>query len=72
MDWNECLYFVQYGYFSWERDRGNEKAKIPNNCIAAGNPARVIRTDIAWSRKDNLSTDIGECGAEFIKCTENR
>ena len=48
------------------------KAKIPNNCIAAGNPARVIRTDIAWSRKDNLSTDIGECGAEFIKCTENR
>mgnify|MGYP001428598538 FL=1 len=48
------------------------KAKIPNNCIAAGNPVRVIRTDIAWSRNDNLSTDIGECGDEFIKCTENR
>lgn len=28
------------------------KSRIPNNCIAAGIPARVIRKDIAWSRKD--------------------
>lgn len=26
------------------------KGVIPNNCIAAGNPAKVIRRDIAWSR----------------------
>lgn len=27
------------------------KSKIPNNCIAVGVPAQVIRKDIAWSRK---------------------
>ena len=27
------------------------KSRIPNNCIAAGAPAQVIRKDIAWSRK---------------------
>lgn len=27
--------------------------KIPNNCICAGVPARVIRRDIAWSREIN-------------------
>lgn len=48
------------------------KAKIPNNCIAAGNPARVIRTDIAWSRSNNNSVDIDECGDGFVKCTENK
>lgn len=26
------------------------KHKIPNNCIAAGNPSRIIKSDIAWSR----------------------
>ena len=38
----------------------------------AGNPARVIRTDIAWSRNNNNSVDIDECGDGFVKCTENK
>ena len=45
---------------------------IQSNCIAAGNPARVIRTDIAWSRNNNNSVDIEECGDGFVKCTENK
>ena len=45
------------------------KGTIPNNCIAAGVAAKVIKTDIAWSRK--LSTeDILECGKEYIRLTE--
>lgn len=27
------------------------KSKIPNNCIAAGTPAKVRRTDMAWTRE---------------------
>lgn len=30
------------------------KGNIPNNCIAVGSPARVIRTDCAWER-DHLN-----------------
>ncbi|MGV0109706.1 acyltransferase [Arthrobacter sp. CP30] len=26
------------------------KGKIPNNCVAVGSPARVVRRDIAWER----------------------
>lgn len=45
------------------------KTRIPNNCIAAGVPAKIIRKDIAWSRK--LGTeDIMECGWEYICLTE--
>ena len=46
------------------------KSKIPNNCIAAGIPARVIRKDIAWSR-NNCSEDMNECGLEYIALTQN-
>ena len=44
------------------------KANIPNNCIAAGAPARVIRKDVAWSR-NNSATDIEECNG-YIDYTE--
>lgn len=37
------------------------KAKFPNNTIIAGIPARVVKKDIAWSRKSN-TTDIADCG----------
>ncbi|MBM9461931.1 acyltransferase [Aeromicrobium sp. YIM 150415] len=32
------------------------KGRIPNNCIATGSPARVVRRDIAWERP-HLSID---------------
>ncbi|MCH5186712.1 MAG: hypothetical protein J1F64_11415 [Oscillospiraceae bacterium] len=46
------------------------KGVIPNNCIAAGDPARVIRKDIAWSRKYR-SDDISDCGEEYIGLTRD-
>lgn len=46
------------------------KSKIPNNCIAAGIPAKVIRKNIAWSR-NNCSDDIGECGEDYINMTKS-
>ncbi len=45
------------------------KGKIPNNCIAAGVPARVIRRDIAWSRQNGIE-NILECGEEYIHLTK--
>lgn len=45
------------------------KGKFSNNCIIAGNPARVIRKDIAWSREDSAE-DILQCGYENINLTE--
>lgn len=45
------------------------KTHIPNNSIAAGMPARVIRTDIAWCRKDG-EEDISACGELYINYTE--
>ena len=36
-----------------------------NNCILAGNPARIIRKDIAWSRHP-VNEDITLCGEEYI------
>lgn len=44
------------------------KSKLPNNCAAAGVPARVIKRDVAWSR-NNIAADIEECGMEYINCT---
>ena len=45
------------------------KSKIPNNCIAAGSPARVVRRDIAWSMNDGAA-DISDCGEEYVNLTE--
>lgn len=36
--------------------RSMVKGKIPNNCIVAGTPAKVIKRNIAWS-KENVSFD---------------
>lgn len=46
------------------------KGKIPNNCIAAGVPARVVRKNIAWCRKEGAE-NIGECVQEYIHYTED-
>lgn len=45
------------------------KNKIPNNCIAVGIPAKVIRKNIAWSREDR-EKNIAGCGREYIHNTE--
>lgn len=36
------------------------KGVFPNNCSIAGSPAKIIRTDIAWSR-DMVTNDIKRC-----------
>lgn len=45
------------------------KGKFPNNCSIAGNPARVIRKNIAWSRSI-MDMDISACGDEYINQTD--
>lgn len=47
------------------------KCKIPNNCIAAGVPARIVRRNIAWCG-ENGSGNIIECGKDYIHLTEER
>ena len=46
------------------------KSKFPNNCIAAGIPARDIRHDVSWSRESGVD-DIAVCGMEYVNMTEN-
>ncbi len=41
------------------------KGNFPNNCIIAGNLAKVVKKDIAWSR-DISDTDIKQCGENYI------
>ena len=45
------------------------KGVFPNNCILAGNPARVIRKDITWSA-NSLRNDMGHIPEEYIAFTE--
>ena len=47
------------------------KGVFPNNCYIAGNPAAVLKRDIAWSR-EIYSTDIKKCGKKeyYVKTME--
>ncbi len=46
------------------------KGKYPNNCVVAGNPAQLVKYDVAWSR-DIVTTDIGRCGeSEYVQKTK--
>lgn len=45
------------------------KGAIPNNCIAAGNPAKVIRRDISWSR-NNGAADLMDRERVYARLTE--
>lgn len=49
------LYYTEIGDGSIIGADALVKGKIPNNCIAAGVPARVIRRDVAWARENNLT-----------------
>lgn len=44
------------------------KGKFPNNCILAGNPSKIIKKNITWSRNPYAS-NIEECGKNFINYT---
>ncbi|MEF2606702.1 MAG: SDR family NAD(P)-dependent oxidoreductase [Schaedlerella sp.] len=45
------------------------KGTYPNNCVIAGNPAKLVKYDTAWSR-DIVTTDIKRCGSdEYVKLT---
>lgn len=45
------------------------KRKYPNNCIVAGNPAKVIKRNICWGRKYDVD-DGRDVPAEYIRLTE--
>ena len=64
------LYNTVIGNGSVIGARSLVKGKIPNNCTAAGSPARVLRRNIAWARK-NGSDNILDCGEEYINLTED-
>ncbi|MCM1538732.1 MAG: SDR family NAD(P)-dependent oxidoreductase [bacterium] len=44
------------------------KGEFPNNCSIAGNPAKMIKKDVAWSR-NNISENILDCG-EYASLTQ--
>lgn len=46
------------------------KGVFPNNCIIAGNPAKMVRKNITWNR-NNSSTDIFDCGEDNIQLTQD-
>lgn len=45
------------------------KSKIPNNCIVAGNPAKVVRKNIAWSR-DYFADELRNDEKEYSQLTK--
>lgn len=47
------------------------KGKIPNNCIVAGVPARIIRKNVAWC-VENGRENILDCGQDYIHLTEEK
>ena len=46
------------------------KGSIPNNCVAAGVPAKVKKKDIAWCRK-NFADSIGLIPEQYIDYTND-
>lgn len=63
------LYNTQIGDGSIIGAMSLVKSRIPNNCIVAGIPAKVIKRNVAWSRKEGAD-DIIECGPEYINLTK--
>ena len=44
------------------------KGRFPNNCAAAGNPAKIIKKNVTWT-KNYFEMDIKNCGKENIALT---
>lgn len=45
------------------------KGKFPNNCSIAGNPAKIIKKNVAWSRSI-MDMNIDSCGEEYVRKTD--
>ena len=70
--WIGCMSTILYGSIIGDGSiigaHSLVKRRVPNNCLAAGNPTRIIRRDVAWSR-DNCDLDIAHCGP-YVQFTE--
>ena len=45
------------------------KGKYPNNCSIVGNPASIVKKDVAWSR-DIVTTEIERCNPQYTALTQ--
>lgn len=63
-----CLYHTKIGKGSIVGAHSLVKRAYPNNCMIAGNPAKIIRKDIAWA-KENNADDMEIINREYIHHT---
>lgn len=63
------LYNTDIGDGSIVGTKSLVKGKFPNNCVIGGNPARLLKADIAWSRGYG-DTDIGVIDDKYVRLTE--
>lgn len=49
------------------------KGEFPNNCAIAGSPAKIVKRDIAWQRRNFASSDeeINDLAEEYRRFTED-
>ena len=66
-----CLYNTRVHSGSIVGAHSLLKKEYPNNCIIAGQPARIIRQDIAWAH-ENAADDINIIKSEYIRQTTER
>lgn len=62
------LYNTEIGDGSIVGAQSLVKNKFPNNCVIGGNPARMLKKDIAWSRGYG-GTDINVIDKKYVKPT---
>lgn len=63
------LYNTEIGDGSIVGAKSLVKNKFPNNCLIGGNPAKLIKTDVAWSRGCG-DTDIKVIDERYVKLTK--
>ena len=62
------LYHTEIGDGSIIGANSLVKNRIPNNCIAVGSPAKVVKTDVAWGRESGAE-DMTVCGPGNARMT---